>query len=501
MRVRNILFCFVLLTLLANSAAVYGQGLIVPSAGPINSSMAGASTAAPVDFGASYWNPAIISALEDQEMLLGSALALPSIHFQSSLAANSVNGVFPPSNRFGEARSDSGVASGLATGIAFRLRDDSPLTLGLGIFGIVGGGVNFPGQAGTPGLAPRIPPLYFGVGPIYSDLSILGINPMASLQLTDSLAVGGGPIITAGVPSFNPAFFAPGPKDASGLPTFPGATNARPYWGAGFQIGIFYKLSDNWNLGFSYKSPIWQEKWNFNAATPNLVGRRIGVQATLPEIFSWGVAYKGLPNTLIDVDLRYIDYKNTDLFGTLPINGGLGWQSVFAVALGASYQASERLTLRAGYLYNTNPISATKTLFNVQAPGIIQNTLSIGASYLLTENVTASLAWMHGFRNAIEGPILQIPGSTARLDAQSDVIWLGLNVRFGGSKRRGGASSYSSDSAEIPPPSSWTVPYTATQASSLPLPGTDSQPASALASPPEPPSATIPGVTTIAPSR
>ena len=40
---------------------VRAQGIIVPSAGPINSSMAGASTAAPVDFGASYWNPAILS--------------------------------------------------------------------------------------------------------------------------------------------------------------------------------------------------------------------------------------------------------------------------------------------------------------------------------------------------------------------------------------------------------------------------------------------------------
>ena len=45
------------------------QGIIVPSAGPINSAMAGASTAAPVDFGGSYWNPAILSGLDSQEVL------------------------------------------------------------------------------------------------------------------------------------------------------------------------------------------------------------------------------------------------------------------------------------------------------------------------------------------------------------------------------------------------------------------------------------------------
>jgi len=440
------------------TSEVDGQGLIVPSAGPINSSMAGASTAAPVDFGGSYWNPAIISALEDQEVLIGSALGFSSIHLQSGLAADSVGGIFPPTNRYGEARSDSGVGAGLATGFSFRFAEDSPLTLGLGVFGLVGGGVNFAGSYSTPILTPRQSPNFFGVGPIFSSVSLLSIAPMASLQLTDRLAIGGGPIITAGTPSFNPAFFAAGPKDQYGLPTFPAATNARPYWGAGFQVGLFYELNDNWNLGFSYKSPVWQERWDFNAAYPNLAPRRIGIQASLPEIISWGVAYKGLPNTLIDLDLRYFDYADTELFGQKVVDGGLGWRSVFAVALGAQYKATERLTLRAGYLYNTNPIRGVTTLFNVQAPGIIQNTFTLGASYQLTENVTASLAWMHGFRNDIQGPILQIPGSTVRLDAQVDTLWFGVNIKFGALKknRSTGGSTVGSDFA---PPATWSTPY------------------------------------------
>src|SRR4029077_17193541 len=106
MRVRTTGFRLALVVLLAIVPSSHGQGVIVPSAGPINSAMAGASTAAPVDFGASYWNPAILSGLENQEFLLGSALVLPSIHLQSSLAAGSVGGVFPPTNRFGESRSD-----------------------------------------------------------------------------------------------------------------------------------------------------------------------------------------------------------------------------------------------------------------------------------------------------------------------------------------------------------------------------------------------------------
>ena len=464
----------------------HGQGVIVPSAGPINSAMAGASTAAPVDFGGSYWNPAILSGLDDQEVLIGSAMAFPSIHLQSSLAADSVGGLFPPTNRFGEARSDSGVAPGLATGFSFRLADDSPLTLGMGVFGLVGGGVNFNGSYQVPILTPRQPLKYFGVGPIYSNLSILSINPMASLQVTDRLAIGGGPVISAGTPSFNPAFFAAGPKTPLGLPTFPSATNARPYWGAGFQVGLFYELNDHWNLGFSYKSPVWQERWDFNAANPNLSPRLIGLQASFPQMLSWGIAYKGIPKTLVNVNLRYIDYANSQLFGQKIVDGGLGWQSVFAVALGAQYQATDRLTLRGGYLYNTNPIRGVTTLFNVQAPGIITNTLTLGASYQVTENVTASLAWMHGFRNATQGPILQVPGSSVRLDAQADTLWAGVNIKFGSLKRK--ASSASSSTTDSTPAPDWSGPYVPTPPSPSSTSGLEGSPSSSGPYVPTPPS-------------
>jgi long-chain fatty acid transport protein len=421
------------LFVLTVSSGAFGQGVIAPTAGPINSAMAGASVAAPVDFGGSYWNPAILSGLPRNEFLLGTQLLIPSLHLTSKLSAGAINGVFPPTNRYGVARSDSGVASNLATGVSFRLSDDSPTTFGIGVFGLVGGGVNYAGSFTTPILTPRQAPNFFGVGPIYAQTSFLAIMLSGSQQVTDRLAIGGGPMVLTGPTAFSPAFFAPGPPDATGLPTFPPATNARPFWGAGFQIGLLYNLTDSWNLGFSYKSPIWSERFGFNSSFPDLAPRRIGIQSKIPEIFSWGVAYKGFEKALIDVDLRYFDYKNTTLYGTQPRNGGLGWSSIFAVAVGGQYEATDRLTLRAGYLFNTNPISATNTLFNIQAPGFLQHMLAIGVSYKLTDDIVLSLAWNHQFRNAIQGPVLQIP-EVIKLDGQIDSIIAGLNVQFGGAR-------------------------------------------------------------------
>jgi long-chain fatty acid transport protein len=104
----------VALAVLTVTTTSFAQGIIAPTAGPINSSMAGASVAAPVDFGGSYWNPAIISGLPRNEFLLGSQLLIPSFHMTSSLPAGAIEGVFPPTNRYGVARSDSGVASNLS---------------------------------------------------------------------------------------------------------------------------------------------------------------------------------------------------------------------------------------------------------------------------------------------------------------------------------------------------------------------------------------------------
>jgi long-chain fatty acid transport protein len=428
-----------ILAALLGQAPVFGQGIVLPGAGPINLSMAGASTAAAVDVGGSYWNPAIISGLPRSEMLLGSQFLIPSIHLSSSLQAGAIGGVFPPTARGGTSRSDSGVGAVPVAMLAFRLADDSPWTFALGSQYLSGGSVNFAGNAGNPLVSPHSPPQSFGLGPIYSNLAVGLSSVIASRQVNDRLAVAAGPVIAVESMSASPGSFAPPLQGIArgGYPTFPAGFQARPFWGAGFQFGLFYNLNENWNLGFSYKSPIWQERWGFNAATLTGAANRIGVQGGLPQILSWGIAYKGIERTLIDLDLRYLDYANTPLFGTAapPQGAGLGWSSVFAVAIGGQYQATDKLTLRAGYLFNTDPIPSARTLLNVELPAISQHLLSFGSSYKLTDDITMSVAYVHQFRNTMSGTIAQIPGTSVREDVQVDSIVMGLNVQFGGKRR------------------------------------------------------------------
>ncbi len=416
------------------TTSVPAQGIYAPGAGPINRSMGGASTAYPSDFGASYWNAANISFLDRTEMLIGTELVVPSTHMTAFVPMGAVNGVLPSENRYGTARSNSGVASNIAVGASYKLDEASPFTFGILVNGVVGGNVNFPGKLDVPILTPQQPPRSFGFGPIYANTALISTKPMISYALSDRLAFAVSPVVVTGSVQFNPAFFAPGPPDRFGVATFPPATNSRPFWGGGFELGLLYELNEDWNVGFSYKSPVWQERWSYNTINPDLSPRYISTLADIPSIYSWGVAYKGLPKTVIDVDFRYFDYANAALWGQKIVDGGLAWQSIFAVAVGGAYELTERMTLRGGYLFNENPVNDATTLFNVQAPGFIQHTLSLGLSMKLAEHITMTAGWVHGFRNEIEGPILQLPDSTVKIDTQYDSIVAGLNIQYGGKK-------------------------------------------------------------------
>ena len=139
------------------------------------------------------------------------------------------------------------------------------------------------------------------------------------------------------------------------------------------------------------------------------------------------------------MDLRFLDYRNTSGFSHTGFNSaglqGLGWQNVFAVALGTQYQLTDFLSVRAGYTFSLNPIGNADTSYNIASPIIIQNSLALGASYDVTKALKLSVAYVHYFENAISGPIIApgigaLPGSNVRATAAADSVLFGANVSF-----------------------------------------------------------------------
>jgi long-chain fatty acid transport protein len=443
-------------------AAAHAQpGVYLPGSGAVQAGMGGVSTAAPLDaIGALYWNPAAIGRLGRNEVSIGGAFLYPDISVSSSVPQTVTGGA-----NFGRTRSDSGFPLASSLGVVFKNEPDSPLTYGLGLFSLGGGGVNFPGDPNNPILSPTGPLGRTVLGPIFSSMQLYQLNPTVAYQVTDRLVVGAGPTIDITMPTFDPAFFASPDRDATGRLVFPTATHARPFWGGGFRLGSVYSVTDTLDVGFGYTSPQWLESWKFYARTPDGVARTLTLNATLPAIYSLGIAWRGVERLTLGVDLRYFDYHNADLFGTPVRDGGLGWDSAFAAAFGGNYQLTDRVVVRAGYQYNTNPLASTSTLFNIQAPAILQNTISLGTTVNMTESLAFSMGYAYGFKNTINGTASQVPGAAVSVSAASHALLFNLQVKFGPSWKTACNSPY--EAAPASPAATLTTP-SATAASPVP---------------------------------
>jgi long-chain fatty acid transport protein len=71
--------------------------------------------------------------------------------------------------------------------------------------------------------------------------------------------------------------------------------------------------------------------------------------------------------------------------------------------LGVSQVLSDKLTLRAGYSHNTQPIPASQTFFNILATGVVQDHLNLGATWNISKQNEVTVAFMHAFEKSVNG--------------------------------------------------------------------------------------------------
>ncbi|HSM98351.1 MAG TPA: outer membrane protein transport protein, partial [Gallionella sp.] len=64
---------------------------------------------------------------------------------------------------------------------------------------------------------------------------------------------------------------------------------------------------------------------------------------------------------------------------------------------------SDMLTVRAGYNHSSQPIPASQTMFNILAPGVVQDHLTLGATWNVSKQNELTVAYMHAFEKSVNG--------------------------------------------------------------------------------------------------
>jgi len=205
--------------------------------------------------------------------------------------------------------------------------------------------------------------------------------------------------------------------------------------GWGVRIGWTGRMSDMVTLGATYQTKTDMGRFDDYAG---LFPDRGAFD--IPANYGVGIAVKATPKLTIAADVQQIDYSGVPAVGdtgasALPLGAkggpGFGWRDMTVFKLGASYQYNDQLTLRGGISAGRQPIPSNETLFNILAPGVIENHLTLGATWQLGGGKELSVAYMHGFEKTVSGPLpATVGGGTADLRMHQNTLGVAFGWKF-----------------------------------------------------------------------
>lgn len=177
-------------------------------------------------------------------------------------------------------------------------------------------------------------------------------------------------------------------------------------WGA--NAAALFKDGERLNIGFCYRSRM---KVKIDDANANVVGAPLSfsnparTEITLPDLVQLGSSYKVTDRLTTMADLEYTWWSTYDRVEMqsntfLAMTGGATdrivdekqWHNTWTVRVGAQYGLSDQWKLRAGYVYDQNPVPDAH--FDTRNPDAARQGIAIGAGYT-SGRVTIDSAYLY----------------------------------------------------------------------------------------------------------
>ncbi len=319
------------------------------------------------------------------------------------------------------------------------------LSLGVTVYGNGGMNTDYKGgqlDAGVcAGGAPTGVPanLLCGSGNLGVNLSQLIIAPTAAFKVNPQHSIGVSPLIAY------QRFKAYGLQPFAAISSDPANVSNNGYddaWGFGVRFGYYAQLSPSVAIGAAYSTKIDMSEFDKYRGLFAEQG-----DFDIPENYSLGIAFKASPKFTIAADYQQINYSGVASVGNpsnVPGVGaaalgassssiGFGWDDVSVIKLGVEYQWDNKLLLRAGYNRSDNPIQARDVTFNILAPGVVTDHVTLGFTYTLEGGSELTMMYMHAFENSVSGPANNpnFPvGGTETIKMSQDSLGVAWGAKF-----------------------------------------------------------------------
>lgn len=310
-------------------------------------------------------------------------------------------------------------------GISHRLGDDA--AIGIAVYGnggmntrYVGGNATFGVPMGSvpPGVSFTSPGT-FGNGTAGVDLLQLFIAPTYARRFGNGVSVGIAPVLAMQLfEARGLGNFAQFSSDPTKLTNNGHDTS----YGAGLRVGIQAPLGERVRFGASYQSEVRMSRFKSYAGLFADRGR-----FDIPATATIGFSAQASDALTLAFDVQWIGYGNIPsisnpllpnlMLAPLGSKGGagFGWKDMTIYKLGAAWKSSDRDTWRFGFSTTNQPIRSSEMLFNILAPGVVENHFTAGYTRKMDGGNEWSVAGMYAPSTSIRGPNPFDPAQTIKL--------------------------------------------------------------------------------------
>jgi len=266
-------------------------------------------------------------------------------------------------------------------------------------------------------------------GTNFSEIITININPAVSYRLNNQWTIGAG---------FD-ALYADGNLTSNivnrpGNAPIPGTDIVGDDWGYGYNLGVLFELNEATRFGLHYRSSITLGiEGSVTFETPigsNKFDAFLPVQ--LPDTLEFSAFHQLNDKWAIHGDIlwtKWSKFKELDVQSS-PIDVPTiveNWDDSVRLSIGATYNYSNDLTLRAGIAYDESPVSTQYRTLRI--PDADRVWLSFGATYAINDCYNLDFAYTHIFADDVNIDANE-PLFSGEAEGDVDLISLGVSGTF-----------------------------------------------------------------------
>jgi long-chain fatty acid transport protein len=404
--------------ILAGLPAFATDGYFAMGYGTASKGMGGSGAALPLDALSSASNPASLAFLGNR-FDMGVAWFNPSRSYEVKGAPSGYPNTFPLTPGTVDSDSEHFIIPSL--GVNWQLTEKS--SFGIAVYG--NGGMNTDYNASV----------FYG-GDAGVDLSQLFIAPTYSYRYSERHAFGLSAVIAY------QKFEAKGLSMFSGYSSDPSHLTNKgedTSTGVGLRIGYLGRLTPQFSVGASYQTRTNMSEFD---KYDGLFAEKGGFD--IPSNYTVGIAFHPTETLTFAFDVERIHYSevnsiNNPLLPNLMTsqlgnsNGaGFGWDDVTVYKVGVQWNATPDLTVRAGYNHCEQPIPESEVLFNILAPGVVEDHITVGATLAINARSSVSISVVRALSNEVTGSNpMEAPGAqTITLEMDQWDVEIGYSHTF-----------------------------------------------------------------------